>query len=135
MEILKDILLAILILSASALCIALIFYLKKITNSVHEIKDEIGRLGDKMEPLIESVQTLSSSLTRTNDDIQEQLSKTGWIIDQVKMRLESLFGFEEKVRDSFESPVEKLLANLTALKGGVLSFFKVLFFKNKGDHQ
>jgi hypothetical protein len=75
------------------------------------------------------MQELTVSLNKTSEEVHNQLDKSGWIIDQVKMRLESLFSFEEKVKDSFDSPVEKLLNNLTALKGGVLSFFRAFFFK------
>ncbi|GAB1348874.1 hypothetical protein MASR1M107_10870 [Ignavibacteriales bacterium] len=119
----------ILYISASALCVALIFYLKKLTESVQQMQKDVGELTDKFEPLIDSLKTLSTSLSETSSEVQQQLDKTGWAIDQVKMRLESLFGFEEKVKESLESPVEKLVSNLTALKGGLSAIFRAFFVK------
>ena len=126
---LTEIFLVILYVSASALCIALIFYLKKLTESVQQMQKDVGQLTDRFEPLIDSMQSLSTSLNQTSDEIQEQLEKSGWIIDQIKMRLESLFGFEEKVKESFESPVEKLLSNLTTLRGGLAALFRAFYSK------
>lgn len=126
---LTEIFQVILYLSASALCVALIVYLKKLTDSVQQMQKDLGELTNKFEPLIDSLQTLSDTLQHTSSEVNEQLDKTGWIIDQVKMRLESLFSFEEKVKESLESPVDKLLTNLTALKGGVLAFFRAFFLK------
>ena len=126
---LTEIFQVILYLCLSALCIALIIYLKKLTVSVQQMQEDIGQLKDRMEPLIDSVKTLSDSLNQTSSEVQQQLDKTGWIVDQVKMRLESLFGFEEKVKESLESPVEKLLSNLTALRGGISAIFRAFFVK------
>ncbi|MBK7868909.1 MAG: hypothetical protein IPJ75_18990 [Ignavibacteriales bacterium] len=126
---LTEIFQVILYLSASALCVALIVYLKKLTDSVQQMQKDLGELTNKFEPLIDSLQTLSGTLQHTTSEVNEQLEKTGWVIDQVKMRLESLFSFEEKVKESLESPVDTLLTNLTALKGGVLAFFRAFFLK------
>jgi len=103
--------------------------LKKLTESVQQMQKDVGELTDKFEPLIDSLKTLSTSLSETSAEVQQQLDKTGWVVDQVKMRLESLFGFEEKVKESLESPVEKLVSNLTALKGGLSAIFRAFFVK------
>ena len=55
-----DIFLVILYVSASALCIALIFYLKKLTESVQQMQKDVGQLTDRFEPLIDSMQSLST---------------------------------------------------------------------------
>ena len=53
----------ILLISASLLCLALIYYLYKITKSFEEIKNNVKELASDMKPLIASTTELSEKLS------------------------------------------------------------------------
>jgi len=117
----------ILLLSASALCVFLIIYIGRITESVKEIKFELNKLTNQINPLLDSLQVLSSSIVKLSNQVQSQLDKTAWIIDEVKDRVESLFVFERKIRDTVEGPANTLFQNLEAIKKGLSVFWQSLF--------
>jgi hypothetical protein len=65
-----DIITVILLISASALCIALIFYLAKITSSVKAMQNDLNEISSKINPLIVNV----SELTRSNSNLKKHCS-------------------------------------------------------------
>lgn len=117
----------ILLLSASALCVFLIVYIGRITDSVKEIKDELNKLTNQINPLLDSLQVLSGSIVKLSNEVQSQLDKTRWIVDEVKERVEGLFNFEKKIRDTVEGPANNLFQNLEAIKKGLSAFWQSLF--------
>ena len=64
-----DILLAILIITASALCIALIFYIWKISNAIKAMQADISELSTNIQPFLNSTTELSTvGLTEISED-------------------------------------------------------------------
>ncbi|MBX2976738.1 MAG: DUF948 domain-containing protein [Ignavibacteriaceae bacterium] len=121
-----DIFEIILLISASALCIYLILFLKNMTKSISEIQTDIHRIADQINPLLESLQSLSKSVIVVSDEVKSQLTKTKWIIDEVKSKVESIMNFERKVMEKVDSPIQNMLSNLNAIKRGVTTFFEAL---------
>lgn len=121
-----DIFEIILLISASALCIYLILFLKDMTKSISEIQTDIHRIADQINPLLESLQSLSKSVIVVSDEVKSQLTKTKWIIDEVKSKVESIMNFERKVMEKVDSPIQNMLSNLNAIKRGVTTFFEAL---------
>jgi len=121
-----DIFEIILLISASALCIYLILFLKNMTKSISEIQTDIHRIADQINPLLESLQSLSKSVIVVSDEVKSQLTKTKWIVDEVKSKVESIMNFERKVMEKVDSPIQNMLSNLNAIKRGVTTFFEAL---------
>jgi uncharacterized protein YoxC len=118
-----DIFLIILIASASALCIALIFYIKKITSSVHSVEVDLKEVSIQIKPLIASATNLSEKLNHLSQEIGSQLETTKEIVNDVRNRVETILQLEEKVRRGFEEPVMDVVKNFSAVVNGVKAFW------------
>jgi uncharacterized protein YoxC len=122
-----DILTALLIVSASALCIALIFYLAKITRSIHAMQKNINEISTNFNPLIQSVSELTEKLSNITESAQSQLDVSKGIIDSIKDRVDAILELEEKVRTGIEVPLMSVITNIKAISSGVntfLSYFR-----------
>ncbi len=112
----------ILLVCASALCIALIIYIGRITKSVKQIETQVTNLSGEMKPLIESVTDLSGKLTQLSDDANEQVDSVKHIISSVRDRVDVILDFEESIRGGLEPPIKGLVKNLSAFYDGVNTF-------------
>lgn len=120
----------ILLLSAAALCIFLIYYVGKITKSITEIQIELHKMTQELQPLILSFEKLSTTITLLSTDVKNQLGKVTWLFDEIKSKVESVFNFQDRIREKFENPAQGLLNNLGAVKNGVSAFWHSLKRKN-----
>ncbi len=118
-----DIFTIILLISASALCIALIFYIKKITNSVNRLEADIKEVSIQIKPLIASTTNLSEKLNHLSQEVGDQLEVSREIVNDVKSRVETILELEAKVRRGFEEPVLDVVKNLSAVVNGVKAFW------------
>jgi uncharacterized protein YoxC len=118
-----DIFLIILLLSGSALCIALIFYIKKVTNSVQNIQADLKEVSIQIKPLIASTTNLSEKLNNISEEVGEQLQVSRDIVNDVKNRVETILELEAKVRRGVEEPVMDVVKNLSAVVHGVKAFW------------
>lgn len=113
----------ILLISASLLCLSLIYYLNKITKSFEEIKNNIKSLSLDIKPLIESITQLSERISTVTYEVQSQIDVTKNMVMNVKNRVDMILGFEEKVRRAIEEPVLGLIRNFSAVVNGVNAFW------------
>ncbi len=124
MELLNQILFAILLISAAMLCIALIFYVKRIVTSVEELNKEVKNLNSSLNPLIKSTVELAQNLNDFSLEAKEQMKVTKKIIEDVKLKVEKIIEFEEKLRVGIEDFTQPFLSNLYALKNGISAFWR-----------
>ncbi len=124
MELVNQILFSILLISAAMLCIALIFYVKRIVNSVEELKTEINNLNSSLNPLIKSTAELTQNLNEFSIEAKEQIKVTKRIIEDVKLRVDKIIEFEEKLRIGLEDLTQPFLSNLYAVKSGLSAFWR-----------
>jgi uncharacterized protein YoxC len=118
-----DFLLIILIISASALCIALIFYLARITRSFNAMQKDLKEISTNFNPLINSVSELTEKLSIITESAQSQLDVSRSIIYSIKERVDTILELEEKVRSGIEVPLLSIVKNLKAISNGVSTFF------------
>jgi uncharacterized protein YoxC len=118
-----DIFYIILLLSASFLCIALIIYLNRITQSVKEIETDLRDISLQVKPLIASATNLSEKLNQISQDAKGQLNIAKDIISEIKNRIDRILEFEEKFRKGFEVPLNDVIKNLSAIVNGVKTFW------------
>ncbi len=119
----------ILLAAATCLCVALIVYLKKITQSFEGLREDVRTLADEFQPLINTVTELSEKLTRLSEDLSEPVHTAKKIMYNVKDRVDTILELEEKLRGGFEGSVSGLIKNLSALTNGVSTFWNT-FRKN-----
>lgn len=124
-----EILTIILIVSASALCIALIYYLNQIVKSVHSINANIKELSSELKPLIHSTLELSDNLTKITDETKSQLQISRSIISDFREHADKILSIETKIRSGIEDAVIPFVQNLHAVSKGVETFWRN--FKNK----
>jgi uncharacterized protein YoxC len=113
-----------LLLSASGLCVALIIYLNRITNSVKKIQTDIQELSAEVKPFIASTTQLSEKLSELSDKAKEPVETLKTIVSEVKDRVDNILELEEKLRGGFEGSIAGLIKNLSALANGVNTFWK-----------
>jgi len=119
----------VLIVSASALCIALIFYLNKIVKSVQSVNNDIHELSANLKPLIRSTIELSDNLNKITSDAKDQLKISRSIISDFRERADKILSIENKIRSGVEDAVMPFIKNLHAIGIGFESFWRN--FKNK----
>ena len=124
-----QILTIVLIVSASALCIALIYYLNKIVKSVQSINKDINELTTNLKPLINSYTELSDSLNKISTEAKDQFRISRSILNDFRDRADKLLSIEDKIRSGVEDAVMPLFKNLNAVGKGVETFWRN--FKNK----
>lgn len=124
-----QILTIVLIVSASALCIALIYFLNKIVKSVQSINKDINELSANLKPLIKSYTELSDSLNKISSEAKDQFRISRSILNDFRDRADKLLSIEDKIRSGVEDAVMPLFKNLNAVGKGVETFWRN--FKNK----
>jgi uncharacterized protein YoxC len=124
-----QILTIILIVSASALCIALIYYLNKIVTSVQSINKNINELSANLKPLINSATELSDNMNKITYEAKDQLRISRSILSDFRERADKILSIEDKIRSGVEDTVMPFVKNLHAVGKGVESFWRN--FKNK----
>jgi len=121
-----EILTIILLISASALCIALIYYIYQIVKSVNSISSDIKGLSFKLSPILQSTFVLSEKLTHVTDVAESQLQISKSIVSDIRDRADKILTIESKIRGGIEDTAIPLLRNFRALRKGIDSFWKTL---------
>ncbi len=114
----------ILLISASLLCLFLIFYIYRISKSFNQIKDEVKKISSKLDPFIESMTELSDRMNEISDGVKEPVELVRTTVNDVKNRVDTILNFEAKLRKGVEDPVFRLIRALTAMVNGIEAFWK-----------
>jgi uncharacterized protein YoxC len=114
----------ILLCSASILCLALIFYINRITNSIKDIQSEIKDLSEQVKPLINTATELSEKINYLATEAEDQAVTIKETIGKVIDRVEKILALEEQFREGLEKPLNGFLKNLSAVSNGVSTFWK-----------
>lgn len=118
-----DVFLIILLVSASILCWAMVFYLNKITKSVGRIEADINDISNQFKPLLVSTTELSNKLNQNTNNVKQLIGDAQSIVDEVRSRVDLILEIEKKVRRGLESPIFELTKNISALVNGVNAFW------------
>jgi uncharacterized protein YoxC len=129
MDMIVQILTIVLIVSASALCIALILYLNKIVKSVQSVNVNIQELTSNLKPLIQSTHELSDNFNKITSGVKEHLDVSKSIVSDFRERADKILSIENKIRSGVEDAVMPFVNNLQAIGKGFESFWRN--FKNK----
>lgn len=119
----------VLIISASALCIALIFYLSKIVKSVQSINNDVKELTASLKPLIQSTLELSDNINKITFEAKDQFKISRSIVTDFRERADKILNIENKIRSGLEDAIVPFIKNIHAIGVGFESFWRS--FKNK----
>ncbi|MBU0474396.1 MAG: hypothetical protein KKF62_09540 [Bacteroidetes bacterium] len=119
-----EILIVILLISASALCIALIYFHFLIAKSVQSISSNFANLSIKINLFIDSAHEVSKNIDNVTNEIDIQLKVTRSIISDVREFANKLLNLETIIRDGIEEAVGPLAKYFRALGKGIGSFWK-----------
>lgn len=114
----------ILLISASILCIGLVFYLNRITNSIKDIENRFNDLAGELKPLITAATELSEKLNYLSGEAKGQIGIIKGTISKVTDRVDKILSLEEQFREGLERPINGLLKNLSAVSNGINTFWK-----------
>jgi len=114
-----EILTVILIISASALCIALIYFLYQIVKSVHSISLNLEELSFKLTPLIQSALELSEKLIHITNKVESQLQISKSLVSDIREHADKILDIEIKIRNGIEDAIMPLIKNFHAAGKGV----------------
>jgi len=117
-----EILTAVVLVLAAALCIALIIYLGKVTRSVKELQNDISNLSLKLIPLLSTLSELFEKISDISNEAVSQLEISKSIVSNVKEHVDKILELEEKIRWGIENPVDKILNNFKAISNGINTF-------------
>ena len=112
-----------LLVSASGLCIALVFTMNRITSSVKEIEIDIKNLTSQIKPLIASTTNLSEKLNYLSEEAKQPVSIARDIAEDIKDRVEVILAFEEKIRKGVEGPVFTFINSISGINNGISAFW------------
>lgn len=124
-----DILLVVLIIAATVLCIALIYYIWKISNTVKAMQVDINELSKNLQPLLNSTTELSNNLKEITGNAKAHVDISKNVVLSIKDRVDTILQFEEKVRRGIEGPVMSFIQEITALNNGLNTFLS--YFRKK----
>ena len=121
-----EILTVILLISASILSLALVYFVYKFIKSVRSIGADIKALSDKLIPILKSTFTFLEKLTHISDEVESQLQISKSIINDIRDHTDKILNVVTKIRNGVEDTVIPILNNIKAVYKGTNSFWKTL---------
>ncbi|GMU85505.1 MAG: hypothetical protein AMXMBFR48_07470 [Ignavibacteriales bacterium] len=113
-----------LLLSASALCIAIIVYIGRITRKIEEMQSDIKKISEQVSPLVDSLQLISRSVAELTEKLNKQVSDVEWIVSEIKDKIESVKNFSSFFRTGIEDRMKSLVGTLGFVKDKMQHLFK-----------
>ncbi len=116
-----DVLLIILILSASALCIFAIVYLKRITENVEAVRKDVHEFVQKTDEIIENLGGVTRKVNRIVSEVEYYWDEIDLSIKKIRERISGLTSLKN-FRD-VEYPAKDLIKNIKAFTKGASAFW------------
>ncbi|MCX6149670.1 MAG: hypothetical protein NTX22_04000 [Ignavibacteriales bacterium] len=124
MEILINILIALLLVATIFLYVYLIQFLKKSATAIEKLQEDVHQLKVNFDPVLSNLNSISDSIASVSNVIDNQVSTLGNLVDQVKVKIESLLNIDKKIIESFEdSPIADLYRKLKGASKGASAFW------------
>jgi len=117
-----DVLLIILILSASALCIYAIIYLKKLSEQIEAVRKDVHELVARTTPILENLEDVTQRANRIVLEVEHYWDEIDRSIKNLRERVSNFTSFS-KLRD-VEYPAKELIKNIKAFAKGISAFWQ-----------
>ena len=120
MNLITDILLAILILAAIFLCVYLIVFFRKSTSAIEKLQEDVHQLKIEIDPVLSNLNSISDNIINVTNTIESQVSSCGRLIDEAKEKVENLLNIDKKIKENIEnSPLADLYKKLIGVSKGI----------------
>ncbi len=119
-----NILLIIAIFVAIIVGIYLILALKKITETLDDVRKDMGLFRNGIEPILENISIITEKAANISSTTEQRVLDISDTIQNVKNTV-SRFSFKGS-RETGRNPVQELLSNVTAFSKGFSAFWKKL---------
>lgn len=120
---LLDVLLAILIILASALCAYLIFTLKNVNKNLDILQQNLTDLNDRLIPILDNLQEVSDKATQLVEEVELQINKVQNFVTSTKTKITSI---GNKSNGKPENRIQNFISNLSAVSKAVTAFINEL---------
>lgn len=119
-----DIFLVILILSASALCIYAIIYLKNLTAQLETIRKDVHELVEKTSPVLQNLNDITRKANRVVSDVENYWEDLDNSIKNLRERISNLTSLK-RFTDA-DNPISELIKNIRAIAKGIHVFWQAI---------
>ena len=123
MESLRYIVETVALLSASALCVYLIVVLARLKDVLTLIQKDLAEIGAKAKPVFENLQVITETLKSVSGKIDDQVGLVRGSLESVKNAADNIVAFEQRIQESLEEPVIRLLGMVAAFVNRIASYF------------
>lgn len=127
MTVIIDVLLIILIVSASVLCFFAMAYLKRITEQMEAARKDIHEFVQNANPVLENLEEATRRANRVISEVENYWQEIDSSIKNLRERISGLTSIK-KIRD-VEYPAKDLIKNIKAFIKGASAFWDA--FKRK----
>lgn len=117
-----DILMIVLVLSASSLCVFLILYLKKISRQVEMVSKDIHRLVENTIPILSNLEEITQHTNIIVTGVEGYLKEIDHSIIALRRKI-SNSGILEKFRDK-QIQIMEISRNFIAIAKGISAFWR-----------
>jgi cell shape-determining protein MreC len=125
MNLVTDILLAILIFAAIILCIYLMIFFRKSTSAIEKLQEDIHQIKIKIDPVLSNLNSISDNIVNVTDTIENQISAYAKLADEAKEKVEILLNIDKKIKENIaNSPLAELYKKLTGVSKGISAFWE-----------
>jgi len=121
MDLLIEIALVVLILMGAALLYYAIVALRKLTDSLSAMQNDISLLVKETLPVLENLKESTDRLNSLASSLEKKIDQIESFSDSVKDKVTSFFAFKDSI--SPVNPILRLVSNLGALQKGVAAFW------------
>jgi uncharacterized protein YoxC len=116
-----DVMLIILILSASALCIYAIIYLKRLTEQIEAVRKDVHELVERTTPILENLEDVTQRANRIVLEVGNYWDEIDRSIRNLRERV-SNFSFSRL--SDVEYPAKDIIKNIKAFAKGMAAFWQ-----------
>jgi|APHig6443717817_1056837.scaffolds.fasta_scaffold62626_2 uncharacterized protein YoxC len=117
-----EILLVILILTATALCLFVIVSLKKMNQQIEQLQKDVKQVVEKTIPVLNNINEVTIRVNRVVSEVEDYWDEIDHSIRKIKDKVSNFTSL--KLLSDVESPTVDFIKNLKALSKGVSAFWR-----------
>lgn len=114
---------ALLLLSASALCVYLIVVLVRLNGFLQILQREVVELNKNLKPMLENLNVISDKLRLITSKVDDQVNMVHGVFLAIKRIADNVARFEESFQQRLEEPLMRIGALFGNIINRVASFF------------
>jgi uncharacterized protein YoxC len=114
---------ALLLLSASALCIYLIVVLIRVNKLIEVLQRELVELNKNLKPVLENINVVTEKLRSITVKVDDQVNMVHGLFIAFRRVADNIAQFEERFQQRLEEPLLRVSSLFSNIINRVISFF------------